>query len=1343
MRWIWLGILLTLCAETIDAQPNSLRFVENKGQWPSQVLAKSELHAGSYYLEADRFTFNFLDSEQLFRRHQAHSGEPIEKPLEDHLNGHAYQVQFKGCDLGTFTKKSPSQDYFNYFIGDDPTRWASGARAFETLSLEKLYPNIDLKVYAKGAGVKYDFIIHPGGMVDDIQLEYLGIDRMVLKRGKLIVHTSVNKITESEPFAYQVIDGQIQQVSCHYQLTENTVSFAVSGDYNPELPLIIDPELRFSTYSGSTADNFGFTATFDAAGFLYSGSSIFGNGYPTTLGAYQGSWAGGTGAGTLMGTDIGITKYDTSGTSLVYSTYLGGSSDDLPHSLIVNDQGELYMYGTTSSADFPTTSNALDQSYGGGTAFSPFGIGVNYINGSDIVVSKLSADGTALQASTFIGGSSNDGLNTNSGLKFNYADEMRGEVLIDNNGDVIIVSSTFSSDFPVTTGAYQSSIGGGQDGCIVKLDPNLENLLYGTFLGGLQADAIYSVDIDSNNNIVVAGGTTSTNLPTTPGAISAGYNGGIDGYVSILSTDLSTLIASTYYGTNEYEQIYFVQLDSENNVYIFGQTRGTPGLLIQNVAYSVNNGGMLVAKFDPNLSSVEWSTRFGSGANVNPNLSPAAFLVDVCNKIYLCGWGGATNVAATPNAGYTTGLPITADAFQSTTDGSDFYLMVLEADASAITYATFFGGNLSNEHVDGGTSRFDRSGKVYQSLCAGCGNNDDFPIYPEDAWSPTNNSSNCNNGVFKFDFNLPIVIANFSATNVCLPDPVVVSNLSTNAETQNWFVDGQAAGSGTTPNFDFSQPGTYQIFLEVINSETCNATDTLSQAVTVYPEVSLEPIADVNLCEPEPIVLTANTNGTATSFHWSTNPNFTDQLNTPLDSAILVSPSSTTTYYIQVSNGPCTQQQAVTVTPAPLAALNLQNNTGCEGDTISVSLENLTPEIGFTSTTWFPEEDILSGQGTNQILVIAEGNQQINISITTDNGCLLVDSVILTSYPLQLELSSDTTLCNDSQSAVLTAFTGGNAESYIWSENSDFSDPLNNPNDSTIVVSPPETTTYYAQVTNGTCQRTAQVTVYVLEGSAELPPEHVICSGDTLQITAVNLIPTIELFYSWSPESDIISGSQTSTITVSPNETTVYFVEITTEDGCVFTQSTVVYVSGLSASLVAATANPNTIPAGQTSVLTAIPNNPLFSYAWSPTDGLESPFSASTLAQPEETTTYTVTIIDPSFDGGWCKLSASVVLKVYDFVCGPPNVYLPNAFTPNGDGNNDVLYLRGENITSMHLAIYNRWGELVFETRDQAVGWDGTYRDKDVDPAVFVYHLEVDCGDGQQYIDKGNVTVIR
>ena len=1343
MRRFLLAVSLVWAILPLLAQETTVRFVENKGQWPDEVLFRADLPAGSFYLEADRFTLNFLDSEYLFRRHQEHIGEPISKPLEDFIRGHAYRVWFEGAQTPSCDKQGASKDYFNYFIGDDPSKWASFARAWDRMILRDLYPNTDLQVYGRGSNVKYDFVVKPGGNWQDIRLNYEGVDKLKIKKGRLHIQTSVNEIIEDKPFAYQMIDGQMTPVECAYQLDGNTLSFNVTGHVHPDYALVIDPELQFSTYSGSTADNFGFTATYDAQGFLYSGSSIFGNGYPTTVGAYQTTWAGGTGQGALVGTDIGITKYDTTGTFLVYSTYIGGSSDELPHSLIVNEAGELYLYGTTSSANYPTTAGSFQPTFAGGTAFTPSGIGVSYVNGCDIIVSRFNATGTALLGSTFIGGTANDGLNTSAALKFNYADEMRGEILFDNDGNVIIASSTLSNNFPVTPGAYQTTIGGGQDGCVVKLTPDLSTLLFGTYLGGMQADATYAVDVDSDNNIVVCGGTVSTNFPTTPGVISNSFAGGAaDGYVSILSSDLSNLQHSTYYGTNQYDQLYFTELDSDNNVYVYGQTRGPAGALIENAAYNVNNGGMLVAKFEPDLSSVEWSTRFGSGTNSNPNLSPAAFLVDVCRKIYLSGWGGQTNVSSNPNTGFTTGLPTTPDAFQSTTDGSDFYIMVIEEDASAITYASFFGGPVSNEHVDGGTSRFDRSGRIYQSVCAGCGNNNDFPIFPPDAWSPTNNSNNCNNGVFKFDFALPITIAQFSATDVCLPDTPNISNQSTGATTLTWFVNGEEVATGTNPDLGLMEPGTYEVKLVAFNPETCNQADSVTQTIQIFPTLLLEPFEDLNLCEPEPIVLTANASGTATEFHWSTNPDFSDQLNTgPLDSTITVTPDQTTTYYIQVGNGFCETTESITVTPAPEIALELISDVGCDGDTLNLSVNNLTPAIGFDEISWLPTEGLVGPDGEENASFIAGGSYYVSVSVLTENNCLLTDSVLVEADALNLTLSQDTTICNEDQVATIAAFSP-EAESITWSLNPDFSDPLNPDGENLLNVSPESTTTYYVQAVNGNCVRTGEVTVFVVSGSADLPPEFLICSGDTLEIEAINLLPDVELSFEWSPQEEIISGHSSSTITVSPNETTVYEALITTEDGCVFTQSTVVFVSDLLADGAAAIANPNVIPGGGTSEISAIPFNENFSYVWSPQDGLENPFAASTIASPEETTTYTVTIID-SGPWGECRSSASVTIQVYDFICGMPNIYLPNAFTPNGDGNNDVLFLRGDNIVNMHLAIYNRWGELVFETRDQSIGWDGTFRGKDVDPAVFVYHLEVDCGDGQSFFDKGNVTVIR
>ena len=236
-------------------------------------------------------------------------------------------------------------------------------------------------------------------------------------------------------------------MECKYVLNKNILSYEFPKGYEKKYDLIIDPTLIFSTFSGSFSNNFGYSATFDSKGFLYSGSSAFGSQYPTTLGAYSTTFGGGT-------VDVVLTKFDTTGSFLVYSTYLGGTSDELPHSLIVNNFDELYVMGTTSSTDFPTTTNCFDSTFNGGTPNNlSNGLGVNYTNGSDIFITHLSNDGSNLLGSTYIGGTGNDSSNSTSSnsvdniLRYNYADEIRGEIEVDENNNIYVGTSTRSIDF--------------------------------------------------------------------------------------------------------------------------------------------------------------------------------------------------------------------------------------------------------------------------------------------------------------------------------------------------------------------------------------------------------------------------------------------------------------------------------------------------------------------------------------------------------------------------------------------------------------------------------------------------------------------------------------------------------------------------------------------------------------------------------------------------------------------------------------------------------------------------------------------------------------------------------
>ena len=372
--------------------------------------------------------------------------------------------------------------------------------------------------------------------------------------------------------------------------------------------------------------------------------------------------------------------------------------------------------------------------------------------------------------STYVGGSGNDGINNVLPLVHNYGDHFRGEIALDPLQHPVVATTTQSTDMPVSANASQMIFGGGiQDAYIFRLDPTLSTL-QATYYGGSGNDSGYGVQFDSNGQVFVTGGTMSIDLPMSGTPFQSSNSGDADGYVLRLSAGLDQFLSSTYIGTSSFDQSYFVQLDVADAVYVVGQTHGT--YPVSAGVYSNPGSSQFIHKLDHDLTTSLWSTVIGSGMGFE-DLSPSAFLVSDCGQIYFSGWGGVVNHFVQAPTSTTNGLPVTPDAFQSTTDGSDFYLMVLAEDAASLNYATYFGGSTSVEHVDGGTSRFDKHGTVYQAVCAGCGGHNDFPSTPG-AWSATNNSSNCNLGVFKFDLLQPTAHIEVDGPEyACLPGATV------------------------------------------------------------------------------------------------------------------------------------------------------------------------------------------------------------------------------------------------------------------------------------------------------------------------------------------------------------------------------------------------------------------------------------------------------------------------------------------------------------------------------------------------------------------------------------------
>ena len=583
----------------------SFPFTENKGQWQENILFLSEQEGADVYFEKDRFHYQFIYTPSF------HAGND---PIIKETKGHIFDAQYIGSNPNVVVSKGDaSHSYKNYFIGNDRSKWASRVYNYDSFEYKGLYSGIDLLIYTHQGRIKYDYLIAVGSSPEQIQVQYNGVNKPFVKDGNLVITHTMGELIEERPFAFQLVEGVKKEVTCNYVIDEDGIlHFNFPEGYDDTKELIIDPVLIFSTYSGSRSDNWGMTATYDNDGNGYMGGLVFGNTYVTTLGALQTSFAGGT-------VDIAIAKSSSNGDTLKYATYLGGSSDETVHSMVADSLGNLYIFGVSSSSNFPTSLNAYDRIKENSSDINTEIISDNpntsavegFQSGTDIIVARLDKDGDSLWSSTFFGGNESDGINFENGsflnLNYNYGDSHRGEIVLDSSGNCYIGTSTLSLNLPNT----QGSNSGGQDGLLIKFKPELDSVIWSRYVGGSSKDAIYSIKVIDGNKVIIGGGTTSNSITGAPlGSYQTTNAGGrADGYISIISEDGSSIEKSTFIGTTDYDQVYFVEFDRFNNVYAFGQTRG--GLFPRkNDPKSDVGAGQFIIKLDRNLDSLEFSTTF-------------------------------------------------------------------------------------------------------------------------------------------------------------------------------------------------------------------------------------------------------------------------------------------------------------------------------------------------------------------------------------------------------------------------------------------------------------------------------------------------------------------------------------------------------------------------------------------------------------------------------------------------------------------------------------------------------------------------------------------------------------
>ncbi|MCD6064872.1 MAG: hypothetical protein K0R82_2783, partial [Flavipsychrobacter sp.] len=827
-------LLLSPYLSGADSGHSSIEFVENRGQWKEPFLYKAATPYGSIFLEKDGFAFALSANDNAAKIDAFKHGHTTTPPV---LKYHGYKVSFDGASIpGAVTGSKAQQQYYNYFLGNDPSRWKSDIHPVLNVDYSGIYPGIDLHVSSENSQLKYDFIVHPGADVARIKLSYTGGVTLSIKDNNLSIVTSVGTVNELAPYAYQYINDKRIEVPCKYKLQGNTVTYVFPKGYDHSAALVVDPNVVFATFTGSTADNWGFTATYDNNGGFYAGGITFGQGYPL-MGPYDATFntGGGTGGGNSLSYDMTITKFNPGGTGLLYSTYIGGADNEQPHSMVVTPAGELVIAGRAYSTDYPML-NPYDGSHGGG---------------ADIIVTKLNAAGSALLGSTYFGGSADDGVNISSlyattsqtDLKHSYADDSRSEVIVDNGGNIYVASCTRSSTGLGIGGTY----GGGQDGIILKFNSTLSALVGGSYIGGSGEDAAYVLALDkAQTSLYVGGGTTNSAFSggITAGTYAPSFKGGIaDGYIAkFQNAGAPTLTRATYIGSSAYDQVFGIQLDDNDDVYAMGNTLGKNTDLVATTPWSNSGAPQFVIKINNNLTGPPiFITRFGDPAANAINISPVAFLVDTCQHIYISGWGGTTAGNGSSTAGMPTDISkgvTPGNIITTSTDGSDFYFIAISKNGTSLLFAGYYGGNALAEHVDGGTSRFDKNGVIYQAICGNCGTATTGLPMTSWAHSTTDNGPNCNLAAIKIEFNLGAVNADADVEPdgiVCLGETIQFKNNSTNAQSYEWdFGDGSPISTAQTPPPHlYSGLGKYKVRLITVNPDACKTRDTDYVDVTV------------------------------------------------------------------------------------------------------------------------------------------------------------------------------------------------------------------------------------------------------------------------------------------------------------------------------------------------------------------------------------------------------------------------------------------------------------------------------------------------------------------------------
>jgi len=676
----------TKASVTTSLTSMPLAFTENQGQWDEQVLFRAYAGGATMWFTKDGAYYQFTRRIRVGQ-------EPCAPDISDHDVGTTGIPTYK--DLMGAPQLAVGSDQFdrepdsleimmikaifmganpnphvigeglleykcNYFLGNDPGKWRTDVPNYRAIVMDEVYHGIDLSYYGEGHRIEYDFRVSPGADYSRIRIRYEGAENLsVSDNGALVVKTDWGEIKELAPVAYHDDNGTRKPVAAEYLIEDDmSFRFRLGDGYNPSLPVVIDPVLAYSTYLGGSDTDWGWAIAVDATGAAYVTGRTASTDFPifNPFQTDQSNW------------DVFITKVNSSGSSLVYSTYLGGNNIDEAFGITVGVAGSAYVTGGTSSTNFPTLNPY--QAYQGSV---------------DAFVTKLSVSGSSLVYSTYLGGSASD-----------YGEG----IAVDTTGETYVSGRTASTDFPTFNPLQINQ--GGMDVFVTKLNSSGSSLVYSTYLGGSSADESWAIVVDAVGAAYVIGTTGSSDFPTLNPYQTD--EGGIDVFVTKLNSSGENLIYSTYLGGDGDDYGKSIAVDAFGAVYVTGGTNSTDFPTLNPFQTDQGNYDVFVTKLDTGGSSLIYSSYLGG----NLRDFGRAIAVDTNGAAYVTGYT------------YSTDFP-TLYPYQTFQDVYDVFITKLRSDGSNLVYSTYFGGSSGDL---GWAIAVDTAGSAYVT---GWTLSDDFP----------------------------------------------------------------------------------------------------------------------------------------------------------------------------------------------------------------------------------------------------------------------------------------------------------------------------------------------------------------------------------------------------------------------------------------------------------------------------------------------------------------------------------------------------------------------------------------------------------------------------------------